>query len=485
MERFKEYSDYDAIGLAFLLNSKQVSPSELLEEVIELTEALNPTLNAIITKLYDFAKNTIDLGLPNGPFCGVPFLLKEFESLKGASLTHSCDFFKDNIADQDSELVSRYKNAGLVIFGKTNTPEFSLSFNTEPRLYGPTHNPWDIKRTAGGSSGGAAAAVAAGIVPVAQGSDGGGSIRVPASCCGLFGLKPTRGRIPWGPKYGESWSGMHGMHVISRSIRDSAALLDITAGPDVGAPYWANPPSVSYLDERFNPTNKLKVAYSHVPVFESLIDVNCINAMHTAIALMDSLGHTVEEAKPNISLDELSEAGWLICAANTLVEVNQYASKTNQEVDKAHFENITWNLMEWCKTMSAADYARWIQVIHRTGREFAQFFEEYDVFITPTLAKPPIMLGDLNMMSENIIDFLSNFSEFGPYTFLSNLAGNPAMSLPLHWTNDNLPIGVQFVGRYGDELTLFKIATQLERIKPWINKRPPIHASNLLDNVYT
>lgn len=483
MESFKEYCDYDAIGLAFLLDSKQVSPNELLEEVIELTEVLNPSLNAVVTKLYDFAKSSIESGLPDGPFKGVPFLLKEFESLSGAPLTHSCKYFKENITDFDSELVSRFKNAGLVIFGKTNAPEFSLSFNTESRLYGSTHNPWDVRRTAGGSSGGAAAAVASGIVPAAQGSDGVGSIRVPASCCGLFGLKPTRGRTPWGPRYGESWSGMHGMHVVSRSVRDSAALLDLTAGPDIGAPYWATPPTRSYLDERFNPANKLKVAYSHEPVFEALIDSNCVTAMRIAATLMESLGHVVKEAKPSISTDELGETVWLIGAANTLTEVKQYASETKRDIDKMYFENITWNLMEWCKTKSAADYAKWIQIIHRTGREFAQFFEEYDLFITPTLAKPPIKLGELNMISENLEDFISKFSEFGPYTFLSNLSGNPAMSVPLHWTHDELPIGVQFVGRYGDETTLFKIATQLEKMNPWIDKKPPIHATNLIDRI--
>ncbi len=346
MGNFKEYSEYDAIGLSFLVDTKQVSPSELLEQVIELTEALNPTLNAVVIKLYDYAKNAIDSGLPNSPFKGVPFLLKELECLAGERQTYSCEFFKDNIADHDSELVTRYKNAGLVIFGKTNTPEFSLSFNTEPQLFGATHNPWDVNRTAGGSSGGAAAAVAAGIVPAAQGSDGGGSIRVPASCCGLFGLKPTRGRIPWGPKYGESWGGMHGMHVISRSVRDSAALLDLTAGPDIGAPYWPSPPTTSYLDERFYPTNKLKIAYTHEPVTETLIDNNCVSAVHIAIALMESLGHDVVETKPKISLAELGEAIWLICAANTLAEVNQYALKTNFEVDNTKFENVTWSLME-------------------------------------------------------------------------------------------------------------------------------------------
>ena len=480
MGNFKEYFEYDAIGLAFLLDSKQISPYELLEEAIEITEALNPKLNAVVTKLYDYAHKSIESGLPDGLLKGVPFLLKEFESLSGAPQTHSSEFFKDNIANFDSELVRRYKNAGLVLFGKTNTPEFSLSFNTEPKLFGSTHNPWGLERTAGGSSGGSAAAVAAGIVPVAQGSDGGGSIRVPASCCGVFGLKPTRGRVPWGPKYGESWSGMHDKHVISRTVRDSAALLDLTAGPDIGAPYWPSPPDESFLNTRFNPTKKiLRIAYSHEPVFDTLIDKQCITAMKIATSLMESLGHEVKEAKPDISIDELGEAAWLICAANTLAEVNQYALKNACEINKESFERVTWSLMEWCKTMTAADYAEWIQVIHKIGREFAQFFKEYDLFITPTLAKPPIKIGELDMMSENIVDFLSKFGEFGPYTFLSNLSGNPAMSVPLHWTENNLPIGVQFAAEYGDESTLFKIATQLEKMKPWNYKIPSIHAFNI------
>jgi amidase/6-aminohexanoate-cyclic-dimer hydrolase len=479
MSIFPEYSKYDAIDLAELVRNKQVSSNELIEEAIRLTEALNPTLNAVVTNSYEYARKEIKSGLPNGPFTGVPFLLKEFELFSGFPLTHSCKYFEDNIADHDSEVVKHYKKGGLVIFGKTNTPEFSLSINTEPQLFGSTHNPWNLNHTVGGSSGGTAAAVAAGIVPVAQASDGGGSIRVPASCCGLFGLKPTRGRNPWGPDYGESWSGMHGTHVISRTVRDSAAMLDLTQGPDIGAPYSPMPPNKSYLSETKEQPKKLRVAFSADTVDgETPVDLECISAMNEAVKLMTELGHEVEEAKPIITPDDLYLT-WLITAANTILEVNKYAAKTNREIKEEYFENYTWALMEWCKTMSASDYLKWTQILHRVGREFNQLFEKYDLFITPMLAKPPLKLGELDMMETNIETFMIKFGEFNPFAFTGNYSGNPAMSLPLHWTSDSLPVGVQFIGRYGDEATLFQVAAQLENARPWVDKIPEIHASTV------
>ncbi|MEM7304699.1 MAG: amidase, partial [Pseudomonadota bacterium] len=417
-------------------------------------------------------------GLPTGPFTGVPFLLKEFEALSGFPLTHSCEFFKSNIADYDSEIVNRFRQGGLVFFGKTNTPEFSLSVNTEPRMFGSTRNPWNLNNSTGGSSGGAAAAVASGIVPVAQASDGGGSIRVPASCCGLFGMKPTRGRTPWGPKYGESWSGMHGVHVLSRTVRDSAAMLDLISGPDLGAPYWAPKPKNSYLQELELPTNKLKIGYLSSQLFEEVIEPDCEDAVSIAIRQLADHGHELEECTLKINPDGII-GGWLICAANTILEVEKYAAEANREITEEYFERVTWNLMEWCKSMSATEYLKWTQTLHRVGREFNELFNTYDVFITPMLGKPPIQLGELDMMTESLEEFFIKFADFNPYAFLSNFAGNPAMSVPIHWTKENLPIGVQFVSRYGDEATLFKLARQLEQSMPWSNKIPDIHVSKI------
>jgi amidase len=474
---FDEYSNYDGLGLAELVHRKQVSPAMLLAEAIYRVERLNPTINAIVTEMYDLAKSTIENGLPEGVFTGVPFLLKDINmAYAGVALTNGSQFFIDNVPDHDSELVSRYKKGGLVIFGKTNTPELGINYSTEPRLFGPTRNPWNTDYSPGGSSGGSAAAVAAGIVPVAHGRDGGGSIRVPASCCGLFGLKPTRGRNPKGPDFGEGWSGMSVEHVVSRTVRDSAAMLDLTAGPDIGAPYWAIPPTRPFIEEVGVDVGQLRVAYSTKAPSGVPVDAECTKATGDAAKLLVELGHHVEEDAPRFDVEAFSNAFRVIVVANTAAAINQHALNIGREAGPQDFENITWMLSQLGNTIPAADYAAALQTIHRVGRQVGRFFDNYDLLVTPTLAKPPLLLGTLDTMTNDPMEYSIKLAGFAAFTSLFNASGNPAMSVPLHWTSDNLPVGVQFVGRYGDEGILFRLAAQLEQARPWLNRCAPLYA---------
>ncbi len=477
MGGFNEYGDFDGLGLADLVRTGQVSSEELLDEAIACTERVNPAINAVVAKFYDQAREAISRGLPDGRFAGVPFLLKDIHVLyAGVATTSGSRFLIDNVPDHDTEMVCRYKQGGLVIFGKTNTPEFGLNATTEPQLFGPTRNPWDTDRIAGGSSGGSAAAVAAGIVPVASGSDGGGSIRIPASCCGLLGLKPTRGRNPAGPDRGEGWSGMSVEHVISRSVRDSAAMMDLTSGPDVGAPYWAPRPERPFIEEVGADVGRLRIAFSSVPPSGAPVDPECVRAMEGAVRLVADLGHDAEEASPEVSAEEVFEAIRIIMAAGVASTVAQYAAARGRPASPSEFENVTWQIAQIGSEAPASAYVTAAQTLHRVGRQVGRFFEKYDVLITPTLSKPPLQLGILDMMSEDAEAYIEALWGYASLTPLFNVSGGPAMSVPLHWTPDNLPVGVQFVSRYADEALLFRLGAQLEEAKPWARRRPPVRA---------
>ena len=473
---FKEYDQYDAVGLAQLVRKGEASPEHLLEEAIARVEQRDPALNTVVSKLYDHARKAIRAGLPDGPLRGVPFLLKDLHALcSGAVTTNGSRFFKDNLADHDTELVSRYRRGGLVIFGKTNTPEFGLTVTTEPVLFGPTRNPWSRAHTAGGSSGGAAAAVAAGLAPAAHASDGGGSIRIPSSCCGVFGLKPTRGRNPLGPDRGEGWSGMSTEHAVTRSVRDSAALLDLTCGPDVGAPYFATPPRQPYSSEVGVDPGRLRIAFAtHTPAGEQVAP-ECRQAVAETARLLDGVGHRLEEAKLDFVPEELGLAFRTVIAGNTRVAIESYAAKLGRQPSPEAFEKITWLLFESGATASAADYARAVQVLHRTGRMVARFFEHYDLLLTPTLPRPPEKLGVFDMNTDNAEGYRIAVALFTAFTAPFNASGNPAMSVPLHWASSGLPIGVQFAGRYGEEGTLLRLASQLEQARPWFHRRPLVN----------
>ena len=472
---FKEYDNFDAVGLAQLVRSKQVSPDQLLEEAVARVEQRDPALNSVVNKLYDHGRAAIRAGLPDGPLRGVPFLLKDLHALcAGAVTTHGSRFFRRNMADHDSELVARYKKAGLVIFGKTNTPEFGLNITTEPVVFGATCNPWNAQHTAGGSSGGSAAAVAAGIVPAAHASDGGGSIRIPASCCGVFGVKPTRGRNPHGPDRGEGWAGMSTEHAITRSVRDSAVLLDSSCGPDVGAPYFAAPPLRPYASEVGAKLQPLRIALATRTPAGEKVAPECEQAAMQTARLLEEMGHRIEQTNLDFVPEELGPAFRMVIAGNTRVTIDLYAEKTGTRPEPGEFEKVTWSTFEAGAKASAAEYANAVLVVHRTGRMVGRFFERYDLLLTPTLPQPPEKLGKIEMNTDNPESYRRAIALFTAFTAPFNVSGNPAMSVPLHWTAEGLPIGVQFAARYGEEAVLFRLAAQLEQARPWLHRRPPL-----------
>jgi amidase len=498
MSSFGDYGKYDGLGLAELVRKKEVKPSELVEETISRIERLNIQVNAVIYKMYKHARKAADMELPDGPFKGVPFLLKDLAAFyAGVPLTCGSRFLKDFIPNHDSELVRRFKATGVIIIGKTNLPEFGLAPVTEPELFGSSNNPWDLTRTTGGSSGGSAAAVATGMVPLAHGSDGGGSIRISASCCGVFGLKPTRGRNPLGPDFGELWRGFHGDHVITRSVRDSAAMLDATAGADTGAPYYATPPRRSFLSEVGADPGKLHIAFTTKHFLGNTVDDDCVKGLEVAAKLCADLGHELVEAAPPIDGKAFAEAFLTIVCVETRAIIEEAEVFVRRKARFSDFELITWVIGLLGRQYRATEFSKSLSLVQRIGRQIGEFFEKYDVLLTPTLAKPPLVTGTLQpkgsqavfmkllgrLNAGGLISRLSSkdalaeqFFSFMPYTPLFNATGQPAMSVPLYWNDEGLPIGMQFVGRYGDEPTLFRLAGQLEKVRPWFDRFPPICA---------
>jgi amidase/6-aminohexanoate-cyclic-dimer hydrolase len=475
MSTLADYESHDALGLAALIRGGEASASQLLEAAIARAER-HAGLNAIPIPMYDEARALAAGDLPDGPFRGVPFLLKDlYAAHEGWRLTNGSQLFADQVSDHDHALVARYKAAGLVCFGRSASPEFGITTSTESVLFGATRNPWNPKHSAGGSSGGAAAAVAAGILPAAHASDGGGSIRVPASCCGLFGLKPTRARTPAGPLVGEGWSGMSTAHVVSRSVRDSAALLDVSEGPDLGAPYWAPPPERPYLDEVAREPGRLRIALQIETFNGAETHPDCVDAARRAADLCRELGHEVVEARLEVDRTELGRAGQIIVAANTRAALEDGARAKGRELEQDDVEPMTWGMTALVsQTTSAVDYARAIRTIHAAGRRVAGFLQGFDLLLTPTMATPPAEIGELALTNPDAGVLLGRLQETIGYTQLFNATGNPAMSVPLHWNAAGLPVGVQFAARFGDEATLFRLAAQLEQAHPWFDRRPPL-----------
>ncbi len=468
MGTLSDYERYDGLGLAELVASKQVTAQELLDAAIERVEQRNPMINAVINRLYDQARAAIARGLPPGPFTGVPYLLKDMGiQYAGAVTANGSQFFRDAVADHDSEIVARLKRAGLVIFGKTNTPELGLSTSTEPRLFGPTRNPWNREYSSGGSSGGAAAAVAAGMLPMAHATDGAGSIRIPASMCGLFGLKPTRARTPAGPDLGENWNGASLGHAITRSVRDSAALLDATAGPEIGDPYWAPPPSRPFLAEVGVDPGALKIAVTTRAWNGQPTDPECAAAVAAAAKLCEQLGHHVADARPEWHEEARVAATQVIIAASVRAVLEERAERVGRAVSAQDVEPRTWSVAQSGREKSASDYARAIRAIHRMGRALGNFFRSWDLLLTPTMCRPPHKLGVLSIANPDNDSFLQALIGTIAFTSPFNSSGHPAMTVPLHYTKDRLPVGVQFVARFGDEATLIRLAAQLERAQPW------------------
>lgn len=470
-----ELSGIDGMGMAELVRNKEVTPAELVEVVIERIERVNPHLNAIVTKMYEEARRSASSELPEGPFTGVPFLLKDLQAAyQGVKMTAGSRYLRDFVPNLDSELVRRYKKAGLIVVGKTNTPEFGIMPTTEPELFGATRNPWDISRSTGGSSGGSAAAVASGIVPVAHANDGGGSIRIPASCCGVFGLKPTRGRNPLGPHFGDVFGGLVAEHVVSRSVRDSAAMLDATSGPDLGDPYFAPAPARPFIREVGADPGKLRIAWTTKALTGVLVHQDCVAAVEETVKLCSELGHELIEDTPQLDGNMLTQAFMCLWSAGNawLIDSMSYAVGRGPEPDE--LEPLTSALVEMGRQQLAPAYLMSVQILQTYGRRMAHFMQKYDVLLTPTLAEPPLPLGTLDSTADNPMAGMRRSALFVPFTPICNGTGQPAMSVPLYWNGEGLPIGSHFIGRFGDEATLFRLAAQLETARPWAGKYPPV-----------
>jgi amidase len=471
-----EIATLDATAQAQLVRDKEIKPIELVEAAIERIERVNPQVNAVITPMFDEARATANGRLPDGPFTGVPFLLKDLlASYAGVRMASGSAFLSDYVPDHDSELVARYKRAGLIILGKTNTPEYGIMPTTEPLLFGPSRNPWDTTRATGGSSGGSAAAVATGMVAIAHGNDGGGSIRIPASCCGLFGLKPTRARNPLGPDFGDMFSGLVAEHAISRSVRDSAALLDATSGPAPGDPYYAPPPSRPFIKEVGADPGKLRIAFSTATPAGSPVHPDCAQAVHNAATLCGNLGHEVSEAAPAVA-GEIVQMFMTLWSAGCTWTIDSFGAYTRRQITADQFEPATWMLYQMGKQQSGPAYLMALQSLQRASREIARFMQDYDVWLTPTLGEPPLKLGSFDAKPDDPLAGMRKAAEFVPFTPICNMTGQPAMSVPLFWNDGGLPIGTHFVGRFGGEATLFRLAAQLEAASPWADRRPPVSA---------
>lgn len=472
MNGFSEYESYDGLGLAELIRRKAVTPDEVLDAAIARVDARNPALNAVVMELYDHARQAIAAGLPNGPFTGVPFLLKDLGSaLAGARTTRGSKFFAALPAQtHDSVHVTRLKQAGLVIYGKTNTCEFGLSLTCEPQLYGPSRNPWDTTRTPSGSSGGAAAAVAARMLPMADASDGFGSIRAPAAACGLIGLRPTRARNTMAPFLGEGMGGLSIEHAVTLSVRDCAALLDATSGPGPGDPYVAPPPARPYLAEVGADPGWLRIAATRIAPNGAPVAADYLRVLRETADLCTELGHEVHDADPAIDRDLVIATFRTLSAVNVLNALQSHPEGRDPTPDEV--ETVVFRTMQLAKTIDAASYMRATQAAHRLGRQMAAFHADYDVLLTPALGTLPPKLGWIDMTMDDLDEYWDRVFGFSPFTVWFNLTGQPAMMIPLGQTESGFPIAVQAVARYGDEACLFRLAAQLEAARPWIGRKP-------------
>ena len=462
---FKEYKEYDALGLSELLKKKEVSAKELLEEAIFLTETLDPLINAVPQKHFELAKAQAETDL-KGPFFGVPFLLKDLHSsLEGTITSDGSRSSAKDVADFTDTLTQRCLDSGLVIFGKTNSPEFGLTVTTEPVLFGPTRNPWNLNHSAGGSSGGAAAAVAAGIIPMAQATDGGGSIRIPASCCGLVGLKPTRARTPRGPKVFEGWAGQSIAHCVSISVRDSALLLDATSGPEIGSPYHAPYQKDSFLSSLEKDPKNLKIAYI-VP--ESIsIDAEVKDVMTKTFSLLESLGHSVESKSIDLPTDEIMTTIAAVISSSLANKIDEMEKQIGKNLDNTMLENVTLQMQKNGKEVLAKDYIQAVKTNHKIGYEVEKMFLDYDILLSPVLAKPPVEIGNIDLNTTDFVDYAEKLSTYTPFTGIFNQSGHPSISLPLYRTPKNLPVGTMLTASFGNEALLFGLARQLEVAEPW------------------
>lgn len=464
-----EFASLDATAIAELVRSRKASPLEIVEATIARIEKLNPKINAVVTQTFQRAIDRAKGPLGEGPFVGVPYLLKDLTPNKGVRLTFGSNFFRDNVATFSTELVKRSEASGLNIVGKTNTPEFGLVPITEPKLFGPTRNPWNLDLTAGGSSGGAAAAVAAGMVPMAHASDGGGSIRIPASCCGVFGMKISRGLNPDAPT--PNPDGLSVQHCVSRSVRDSARLLDVTRGPVAGDIWWAPPVERPYAEEVTREPKKLRIALLTKDLSGEPIHADCQAAVEQTAKLCTELGHQVEEVALPIDGTAARDAFRMLWIGRVGSLIRTATKTLGRMPDRDQFESWTWQLNDINNTLTPADARSASSLLLTAAYQIAQFMQTYDVILTATLGTPPLRVGELDLENQ-AAEANAKIGRFVPYTWLFNATGQPAMSVPLHWNAQGVPIGSHFVGRFADDGLLFQLAGQLERARPWAGRLP-------------
>jgi amidase len=492
--RFPEYDRLDALDLARLVARREVSALEVLEAALERTDVRNPPLNAIVARYDDEARSRARSPLPEGPLSGVPFLLKDLITAWGGHpLTDCSRYLAGVVAANDSGLVQRLKAAGLVLFGQTNAPEFGIKPVTEPEARGPCRNPWDLDHTPGGSSGGSAAAVAARIVPAAHGNDGGGSLRIPASCCGVFALKASRGRVSFGPEHGPLFSGLVTEGVVTRSVRDSAALLDVLSGPCPGDPCAAPPPPHPFLSEIGAPPGRLRVAVTRRSLFARTTHPECAEAVERAARLLTELGHDVEEAHPDVAREPLIHAYIVALSAQVAADLSRALDSLGRPPRRDELEPETLALAVAGRRLSACELVRAEAEMHRASRAMAAFHATHDILVTPTLAQPPLRVGALSLrplerlgvravaaaplrrLLEAFFEAVASRSfDATGNTMLFNQTGQPAMSVPLHASPGGLPLGVQMAARLGEEATLFRLAAQIEAAHPWNATLPPL-----------
>jgi Asp-tRNA(Asn)/Glu-tRNA(Gln) amidotransferase A subunit family amidase len=467
-----DYQAQDAVGLADLIRKGEISAGEALEAALARTEAVNARINAVTFSMAEAAKAQVQGAAPAGPLGGVPFLLKDLSAqAAGTPTSAGSRLFATAEYPADNAVVAAYRRSGLVIFGKTNTPEFGLEPVTEPELFGPSRNPWNLEHTPGGSSGGSAAAVAAGLVPAAHSSDGGGSIRIPASCCGLFGMKPSRGRVSLAPA-DEGWGGFSIQHAVTRSVRDSAVLLDIVSTPQPGDPYWAPPPARPFAQEVGVAPGRLKIAFTVESIAGPELDPRCVQAVRDAARLCESLGHEVEEITLGWDYAAVQAAGGQIIGANVAALLDNEARRRGREIGEGELESLTLQVYESGRRIGGPQYIQALQTAHAFGRRAAGVFAGFDILMTSTLGLPPVPVGWLR--DGDPAQYMRRLLTFMPNTQPFNVSGQPAMTVPLAWSPENLPIGVQFVGQPAGEGLLFRLAGQLEQAAPWADRRPPL-----------
>lgn len=478
-----DWHEADATALAEAVRKRQVSPLELVDSAIAAIEKKNPELNAVVIPLFEKARQAARKEIPDGPFAGVPFLVKDLICQTAGDPYHAGSRFlqRHNYrAPADTYLAQKFRAAGLILLGRTNVPEFGPVPTTEPELYGPTRNPWNPEYSPGGSSGGSAAAVAARMVPMAHGNDGGGSIRIPASATGLFGLKPSRGRISLGPLFGDLWDGAVAEHVLTRSVRDSALMLDCVAGPMPGDPHVALPPAEPFRQVIERPPRRLRIGWvTHVPSGWAVVAAECRAAVERTARLLEELGHRVEEAfPPALAEAELQQHFGTIVMASLAWELEFWSQAVGAPIEPGDVELHTWELARAGREVSALQWLQAHAWLQGFTRRLCQWWADgFDLLLTPTMAQPPPRLGEVRATPEEPMRAFTRSIPMVAFTAPFNVSGQPAASLPMHWSAEGLPVGVQLVAAYGREDLLLAVSAELERAQPWQTRKPPLAVS--------